>query len=345
MIDDDTSPGEITESKIRDLSVLDRTRLGPNGEKPWEPTPAPTIEWLEYQYKLAAKNRAVIDINGQVTDVSEVIGKYREITPCPSKGKISFKQIGDLREYSRQEISMDDEELLICRKPVASGGLDNKDNPIYEHADPTYDPKDFYSAFYGHFYDVYRAKILPMNPLRAWNEGFSSPHPLDNKQENNGYGYRGVQVKENDAGKYFRLYSASVGEYVFVGWYPNNTPAYDWRYYPKATYCTAYVGRIPAGTRLEYSVQIYKPYGDWRSEGGSFQIRGWSEGFFGGESMDYVNNYFGGAGSSSAFQTFSGEFTIDDRFQDLWMAFQQNGSNNSNHYQNIYFRNFQIWRV
>ena len=280
MIDDDIPPGGIQErSAPLDLSGLDRTRLGPNGEKPWIPEddpPAPTIEWLEYQYKLDAKNRAVIDINGDYNDASEVIGEYRELTPCPRKGRISFKQIGDLR-LKKEDISLDDEDLLICRRPVASGELDDRDQPIFRHEEPTFDPKDFYRALWGHGYDIYRARVLPMNPLDAWNEGFSKPHPLDNGRENNGYGYRGVQVRENDDGQYFRLYNSSRSEYVFVGWYPDGRPAYDYRYYVLATYATSYIGRLPAGTRLEWCVEIYKPRGDWKTESGSFQIRGYPD--------------------------------------------------------------------
>ena len=345
--DHDTPPEGIKERAAPlDLSSLDRTRLGPNGEKPWIPEddpPAPTIDWLEYQYKLDAKNRAIIDINDQYTDASQVIGEYRELTPCPRKGKISFKQIGDLR-LKKKDIAMDDEDLLVCRRPVADG-VDDADNPKFRHEEPTNDPKDFYRALWGHGYDMYRARVLPMNPLHAWNEGFSAPYPLDSSQEDYGFGRRGVQVLENDGGKYFRLYNSSYGEYVFVGWYPNNTPAYDWRYYVKATFAVCYIGRIEPGTRLEWCVDVYKSRGDWKSESGSFQIRGWSEGFFGGESIDYENIGFRSAGNSSSWRCYSGEITVDERHNDLWLAFQQNGSDNTTQYQNLYFRNFQFWRV
>ena len=347
-LDHDTPPGGIQERAAPlDLSGLDRTRLGPNGEKPWIPEddpPAPTIEWLDYQYKLAAKNRAIIDINGDYNDASEVIGEYRELTPCPRTGKISFKQIGDLR-LKKKDIALDDEDLLICRRPVASGQLDGYNNPIFRHEEPTNDPKDFYRALWGHGYDIYRAKVLPMNPLNAWNEGFSNPYPLDNDQEDYGYGRRGVQVLENDGGKYFRIYNSSYSEDVFVGVYPDGRPAFERRYYVRATFATCYIGRIPPGTRLEWCVDIYKENGDWRSEDGSFQIRGWAEGYFGGDFMDYENISFRSAGNDKTWRCYSGELTVDERFNDLWLSFQQNGSDNTTQYQNIYFRNFQIWRA
>lgn len=341
--DHDTPPEGIRERAAPlDLSSLDRTRLGPNGEKPWIPEddpPAPTIEWLEYQYKLDAKNRAVIEVENE-----DNIGAYRELTPCPRKGKISFKQIGDLR-LKKKDIAMDDEDLLICRRPVASGDLDDYKNPIYRHEEPTNDPKDFYRALWGHGYDVHRAEVLPMNPLGVWNEGFSAPYPLNNEQEDNSFSRRGVSVYENDGGQYFRLYNSSYGEYVFVGWYPSGQAAFDWRYYVRATYAVCYIGRIEPGTRLEWCVDVYKPNGDWRSESGSFQIRGWSEGWFGGESMDYENISFRSAGNSTSWRCYSGEITVDERHNDLWLAFQQNGSDNTTQYQNTYFRNFQFWRV
>ena len=107
-----------------------------------------------------------------------------------------------------------------------------------------------------------------------------------------------------------------------MGWYPNNTPAYDYVYYPKATYCITYIARLPAGTRLEWAVEINKLRGDWKTQSGSFQIRGWSEGFFGGDGMDYEDI---GVRSTDGWQTYTGEITIDERHNDLWLAFQQTG--------------------
>ena len=345
MIDENIPPGGIIElDEPVDWGSVDPNLRGPNGEEPPQPQPKPTLEWLFYQYQQAAKRRDRIEIEGY-DDVSEVIGEYREITPCPSRGKISFRQIGAVR-LKEKEINLDDEDLLLCRKPVATGELDDQNNPIFRHPDPTNDPQDFYSALYGHNYDVYRAKVLPMNPLNAWNESFSEPHPLDNEQEENGYGFRGVQVKEDDDGEYFRVFSSSRSVYGFYGYRPDGTEIWKLFYYPKATYCTAYVGRIPAGTRLEWAVEVRKTSGDWRSESGSFQIRGMPEGFMSGSYPDDMKEYYAKSlRATSGWQTFSGELTIDDRYQDLILSFQQNGSDSTTAYQNIYFRNFQIWRV
>lgn len=346
-LDHDTPPEGTQERAapldLSELSSLDRTRLGPNGEKPWIPEddpPKPTIEWLEYQYKLYSKNRAVIGIPD--VEATDVVGTFRELTPCPRSGKISFKQIGDIR-LKTKDIFMNDEDLLVCRRPVANG-VDSNKEPKFEHEEPTNDPSDYYRALWGHGYDIYRGEVLPMNPLESWNEGFSPPYPTSSSQEDYGFSRRGVQVLENDSGEYFRLYNSSYGEYVFLGYYGNGNPAWGWRYWVRATYAVCYIGRIEPGTRLEWCVDVYKPNGDWRTEGASFQIRGWSEGFFGGDSMDYENIGFRQAGSSGDWRCYSGEITVDERFNDLWLAFQQNGSDNTTNYQNVYFRNFQFWR-
>ena len=101
---------------IIDTSELDVSRLGPKGEKPWVQPAAPTF-------------RGLIDITGDYDDVSQVIGTYRELTPCPRSGRINFKQVGGLR-LKTSEIEMDDEDLLVCRKPEATGELDENNNAI-----------------------------------------------------------------------------------------------------------------------------------------------------------------------------------------------------------------------
>lgn len=294
--------------------------------------PEPTLEWLHYQYQTAAKLRERIDVDGY-EDASEVIGEYRELEPCPKNGRISYKQIGGVR-LKTKDIAMDDEDLLICRKVFATGELDDRDNPIFRHEPPTNEPSDFYSALWGHNYDVYRGKILPMNPLNAWNEGFSDPQPWENSEEDNGYGYRGIEVREDDDGEYFRLYNSS-------------RPYYYQNFRVLATYAVAYIGRIPAGTRLEWAVEIFKREdGGWRASTASFQIRGWPEGYYTGSYPDDMEEYHSqSVRQTSGWQSFSGEFTVDERYNDIWLAFQINGSSATTSYQNIYFRNFQIWRA
>jgi len=310
-----------------DTSDLDVSRLGPKGETPWVQPAAPTF-------------RGLIDITGDYDDVSDVIGAYRELTPCPRSGRINFKQVGGLR-LKTSEIEMDDEDLLVCRKPEATGELGGNNAAIYRHKEPTNDPSDYYQAVWGHAYDVYRAPVLPMNPLNGWNEGFSAPYPTENDQEN-GYGLRGVQIGEEDGQKHFRLYSGSYSERVFLGWYPDGRPAYGDRYYPRATYCNAYVGRFEPGTRLVLSFEANNTFGGWESEEGAYQIAAWSEGWFGGEQKIYKQGAVATRGSWDVFTT---EITIDDRFRDLWLAFQQNGSGDTSQFQSTYFRNYQIWRA
>ena len=310
------------------MSELDTTRLGPNGEKPWEPEPRTEL-------------RDII-VNDDFDDPSDVIGSYRELVPCPSSGKITFKQIGDLR-FMTKNVSLDDESLLACRKPVATGELDDWNRPIYRQEEPTFDPSDFYGALWGHEYIAQRGKVLPANPINAFNEGFSQPYPTENEQEGNNFSLRGLTTEEGDDGsENFRLYSSSYGEYRFIGWDSNGNAVYDWRYYPKATYAIAYIGRIPSGTRLEWAVEVYKQRGDWRMESGFFFIRGWSEGYFGGDETEYVREEI--RDTDNKWRSVSGEITIDDRHNDLYVAFEQWGGEHDTSYQNIYFRNFRFWR-
>ena len=83
-------------------------------------------------------------------------------------------------------------------------------------------------------------------------------------------------------------------------------------------------------------------FAGWESEEGAYQIAGWSEGWFGGEQQIYKQ---GGVSTRSSWDVFTTEITIDDRFRDLWLAFQQNGSDSTSQWQSTYFRNYQIWRA
>ena len=110
--------------------------------------------------------------------MSQQIGFFREITPCPSSGKITFKQIGAIRQITTN-IACDNEELLLARKPQPTGELDSFENPIYALKEPTYDPSDFYSAYWGASYDVIKGDDLGPTPLGDWNEQFEDPQPPD----------------------------------------------------------------------------------------------------------------------------------------------------------------------
>lgn len=306
-----------------DILSLDRSRLGPNGEEPWKPVAAPSFSDF-----VRAQQSGRAEKNG--------IGTYRIINPCPTSGRISFRQIADLRFRSRN-IQLDDADLLRCRKPVATGNLDENYKPIYAHKDPPiYDPIEWRGGMWGHDYVVNRGESLPVNPINSWNEGFSSPYPTQSDDEEYGYSYRGVDTD----GSSIRVYSASISKYVFVGWDNNNNPRYEWRFYPRATYATAYIGRVDPGTRLIFNFEALSRTPDWQYVGGSYQIRGSSEGFLGGDQMEYVS---AGIPNSNDWISINHEIVVDSRFNDIYLAFQQNGSDSTGQVMSTYFRNYQIW--
>ena len=308
-----------------------------NGEESWSSAPAPTLDDFVRSYRSSAL-REIIE-----GEEDRELGFVRELEACPRKGRINFKQIAQLRQR-KSGVDTRDEDLLICRKPVATGDLDAFDNPIYRHEDHNDDPSDYYQALWGHDYDVYRGKVVGPRHANSWSEGFSDPYPTEAEDEGNGYARRGVEVNENDEGdKYFRIYSSSTSERVYIGTYPNGNPAYETKYYPRATYLTTYVGRIEPGTRLIFNFEAYSSDSSWRGQRGVFSMRGWEEGFMGGDSMDYMQ--FSISNDRNEFISYTDEFTVDERFSDIWIAFQQNGSSATINYQNLYLRNFQIWRA
>ena len=191
--------------------------------------------------------------------MSQDIGFFREITPCPRSGKITFKQIGAIRQITKN-ISCDNEELLLARKPQPTGELDDYNNPIYALKEPTYDPSDYYSAYWGSSYDVNKGESLGPNLLGDWNEQFVDPQPPD---EFNAGGWgpdaeardgvRKVESKlDSDGNPYIDVISASGGIYRYAGTYPDGSAAYDWFWYPRTAYAISYLSRAEAGDRLVF---------------------------------------------------------------------------------------------
>ena len=294
-------------------------------EIPWEPQPAPALDDLETQHQ---KLRSV--------------GSHREITPCPSSGRISFKQIGDLREYVNKPVSMDDSRLLNCRKPEA---VSEGNKLIYQQSEPTNDPSDFYSALWGSEGNVARGKELPMNPIDTWNENFSGTYPTDSDREQ-GFGYRSLTA----SGSGFIAQAKSPSEYVFIRPDPNNPGygIYDWVYYQVAVYAVAYIGRFDAGTRLSICFETVDQTGGqaWEKEMAYYNIRGWSQGFFNGSATNYASGrvHSRGGGEDGSY-TFVHDIQIDDLHKDLWIAFQQSSQPNNDDVQKFALNNFWIWRT
>lgn len=294
-------------------------------ETPWEPQPAPTLDDLGAQYR---KKR--------------IQGAYREITPCPSSGKINFRQIGNLREYDDKPVSMDDTKLRACRKPEA---YSDESSLRYREPESTNDPSDFYSALWGSEGKVVRGDPLPMNPIDSWNENFSGTYPTDSDREQ-GFGFRSLTASGNG----FIAQAKSPSEYVFIRPDPNNPGygIYDWRYYQVAVYAVAYVGRFDAGTRLSMCFETMDNTGgqSWAKEMGYYNIRGWSQGFFNGSVKDYASGRIVRKSAGLVnWYTQVLDIQIDDLHKDLWIAFQQSSQPDGDEIQKFTLNNFWIWRT
>jgi hypothetical protein len=283
----------------------------PEGETPRE-APDPIVPFAGLD-ELYAGNRSV--------------GFFREIQPCPSSGRISFKQIGDLREYDGVPVEMDDDRLLNCRKPAPAG-----DGAYYQPA-ATNDPSDYYNAVWGSEGVVNRGRELPMNPIGTWNENFPPPYPLDSWWEEGSFQYRGVTAKDQG----FRIYCTSEARYEWTGEIgPGGGGIYKWRYYKKATNAVGYIGRFDAGTRLSMALETTS----YSSVRGGWSVRGWTQGFFQGDQKIYNE----GSVSRGA-NTQTVDIEVDDAHKDIWIAFQQDSDDDSDTQQSFELNNFWIWRT
>ena len=275
---------------------------------------SPTIDTLERQVRSGP-------IDGSTDE--QQLGFSRDINPCPKSGRITFKQIGDLIGQEG-DIDCDDEELMICREPPVTGDLGKNDKPLRKQSEAGNDPSDFYNACWGHNYDFIRGYPLGPNPVGRFCEMFSDPQP-------EGYGERGVQIKTyEDGGEYFRLYAYTSDK--------------NWQgdFVEKATYLVSYVGRFAPNTKLTIYFEYNGDAGDWTNPTPSFSLRGWSDGWYQGETKEYIST--GLRTNDRYWSVFEQEFTVDSVHRDIWIAFQQNTSTVKANYENLYVRNVQIWR-
>lgn len=278
--------------------------------------------------------------------MTQDIGFVREITPCPRSGKITFKQIGAIRQITKN-IACDNEELLLARKPEPTGDLDDFNNPIYALREPTYDPSDYYSAYWGASYDVIKGESLGPNPLGDWNEQFEDPQPpddlssiLDGEQFRDGS--RSVEALIDDDGNaYLTVESSSPGAYRWS--YVNNEgfSVYEWFYYPRTAYAISYLSRAEAGDRLVFYFEWQSGKSKWYDEGCYMRIIGWRDGWMGNDEKEYVSI----GNSSRDWKSEIVEIEVDPSYRDIAIAFYQKGSDNGSYTQNCYFRNVHCWRA
>jgi hypothetical protein len=280
--------------------------------------------------------------------VSQQIGFFREITPCPSSGKITFKQIGAIRQITTN-ITCDNEELLLARKPQPTGELDSFNNPIYALREPTYDPSDYYSAYWGASYDVIKGDDLGPTPLGDWNEQFEDPQPPDDFKEaaenaggNAQYvnGSRSVGSVSNGEVPHIEVRSTSGGVYSFFGYQGTNV-IYRWNYYPRTAYAISYLSRAKAGDRLVFYFEWKAGNSNWYDVGCSMRIIGWRDGWMGNDLKEYASI----ENSSNQWASEIVEIEVDPSYRDIAIAFYQTGSENGNYQQVCSFRNVHCWRA
>lgn len=280
--------------------------------------------------------------------MSQQIGFFREITACPSSGKITFKQIGAIRQITTN-IACDNEELLLARKPQPTGELDSFNNPIYALREPTYDPSDYYSAYWGASYDVIKGDALGPTPLGDWNEQFEDPQPPDNyDEEAEGAGgsaeakdgYRGVNSGNADGKPCITVYSASGGVYRFAYWQGNN-PIYEWNWKPRTAYAISYLSRAEAGDRLVFYFEWLSNHDSWYDVEANVKILGWRDGWMGNDVKEYATL----SGRHTSWKSEIIEIDVDPSYRDIAIAFYATGSESGDYQQSTKFRNVHCWRA
>lgn len=280
--------------------------------------------------------------------MTQDIGFVREITPCPRSGKITFKQIGAIRQITTN-IACDNEELLLARKPEPTGDLDNWENPIYALREPTYDPADYYSAYWGGSYDVVKGESLGPNPLGDWNEQFVDPQPPDNyDDEADGWGgsaeakdgYRGVSSGDDGGKPCVTVYSASGGVYRF-SYYQGSTPIYEWFWKPRTAYAISYLSRAEAGDRLVFYFEWLSSHNSWYDVEANVKILGWRDGWMSNDVKEYATL----SDRHTSWKSEIIEIDVDPSYRDIAIAFYATGSDNGDYQQFTKFRNVHCWRA
>ena len=291
--------------------------LGPNGEQPY--VHDPKILTLDDVIREERERRLLRGDPG--------IGSYRNLTPCVSSGRIDFKQIGAIRQVTKN-IDLTDPWLLGARKPVQDGGVDEVNQPTYSRPAPTNDPSDYYSALWAMDNKVVRGVDLPMPPLDSWNEA-SQP---------NGDAPWSV----GSAGDYIAMSAGSRVENQFWGW-SGSTPVFRDVYYPATAFAITYIGRIAPGTRLVFYWEWYGRGHQYYTTDRYLNIRGWRSGWFGGDHLEYHALVQGGRLSN--WRSEMREIVVDSQYSDIWIAFQVTGSDKTTTSTSCNFRKFSCWRA
>jgi hypothetical protein len=274
------------------------------------------------------------------------IGDSRPLAPCPSSGKITFQQIGAIREVS-SEIQMDDARLLPCRAMVGKnkedgkGELDTYGNRVYVHPEPTNDPVDYYNALWGHDASSLFASESnqQMNELGKWyveNEFYSTNEPdpdswIPALQE--------AVAVDRDGEQCIRMAAAPAQYFAGV----DNLGQAVWNFIEADVTVKNYVGRLPAG-------EVFTIYWEWKQDNTQWwdvdptmKVFGWSGGYKGSEVVETLleKSHRGGEWRSSRYT-----FTVPENgFNDIWLEYQQKSPDSRADYTRSIFKNVQIWRA
>lgn len=279
------------------------------------------------------------------------IGQFRELSPCPKNGKITFQQVGAIRGVSSL-IEMNDDRLLKCRSMSVKKGEDGKSvlddygNAIYVKAEPTNDPADFYAALWGDVGDLTDGNTNLSNDYGEWyveNEFFSSNTPSEDPfgwrpaiQEAesisydtaDGKGERGIKLTASPAQSGGGL--DPLGQII-------------WRPFQSDSTVKSYVGRLPAG-------QTYHVYWEWKQlsdspddERPTMKIAAWAGGY---KASEVVEALLGEDHRGTQWKSCKRTFDVPTNgYQDIWMEFRQDSPNVSGRSSSSIFKNVQIWRA
>ena len=285
------------------------------------------------------------------------IGGTRELTPCPKNGKITFKQIGAIREIS-SEINMDDEILLPCRRPfplkdedgdaVVDGTSDK--NQVYKQKDPANDPADYYAALWGHNYKLTDGDTDTANALDEFHPDFDkttpSTPPYDGEEYLNVGAWKGgsqyVALSDEATDEpYFTVSASSYSVYTYMGYAGNGTAYYEWVPRQIDSKAWAYIGKVPANQKLFVYFEWNCSKASWYDEPATMEISAWREGYRQGNQKQYLTSSLSNRGWRSELV----EIEVDENFRDLWIGFKQESSTEGSYGQACYFRNINIWRA
>lgn len=285
------------------------------------------------------------------------IGGTRELTPCPKNGKITFKQVGAIREIS-EEINMDDEILLPCRKPFplkdenGDAVIDETydENQVYKQREATNDPRDYYAALWGHNYKLTDGNTDIANALDEFHPDFDLTFPDKPEYEDGDSlydqpwrgGSQGVAIDNSDADQpCFRVYASSYSVYRYMYFQEGVGAIYEWVPRQVDSQAWAYIGKVPDNQKLFVYFEWKSSNSNWWDEPARMEISGWREGYRQGSQIQYLTKSAVNRGWESVLT----EIEVDEYHRDLWIGFKQMSSDQGSYGQNCYFRNINIWRA